>query len=63
MICCHVDDFCWGGNQLFKVEVIDLIKTKFPISKEDISMSKYLGLKCTSLIIVHQPDYTNGIEN
>ena len=26
MICCHVDDFCWGGNQHFKVQVIDLIK-------------------------------------
>ena len=34
MICCHVDDFYWGGNQLFKVEVIDLIKKKFEISKE-----------------------------
>ena len=34
MICCHVDDFYWGGNQLFKVEVIDLIKKKFETSKE-----------------------------
>ena len=54
MICCHVYYFCWGRNQLFKVEVIDLIKKNFEISKQDVPVFKYLNLnikmkfKCTS---------------
>ena len=65
MICCQVDDYCWGGNQLFKVEVIDLIKKKFEISKQDVSVFKYLGLNISqhpNEIQVLQHDYTNGIE-
>ena len=65
IICCHVDEFCLGGSKLFKVEVIDLIKKKFEISKEDISVFQYLGLNISqhqNEIQVHQHDYTNCTE-
>ena len=44
IISCHVDDFCWGGTELFKQKVIDVIKEKFHISKEESSVFKYVDI-------------------
>ena len=43
LIRCHVDDFIYGGSALFNKQVIDKIKEKFEISREDDCMFKYVG--------------------
>ena len=43
LIGCHVDDFIYGGSVLFIEQVIDKIKKKIEISREDDCMFKYVG--------------------
>ena len=44
IVSCHVDDFIWGGTVNFEVNVIQLIKSKFQISKSEGETFNYLGL-------------------
>ena len=44
IISCHVDDFIWGGTVNFEENVIQLIKSKFQISKSEGETFNYLGL-------------------
>ena len=41
----HVDDFFWGGSQLFKTKVIEAIKRWFQISQEESIAFTYVGLE------------------
>ena len=34
VVACHVDDFCWGGSDLFQKYIIDKIRKIFSISQE-----------------------------
>ena len=64
IIACHVDDFLYGGSDLFHQQVIAKIKEVFCISKEEEDTFKYLGLQVeqsSKKIIVHQQSYINGI--
>ena len=58
IISCHVDDFCWGGTELFKKKVIDVIKAKFHMSQEESLVFKNVGIHLSqqrdSSITIHQ---------
>ena len=65
LICCHVDDFLWGGTMKFKEEVIDKTKQTFVISKEDQSDLKYIGLELKQSmdkITVSQKKYIESLD-
>ena len=44
ILCCHVDDFVWGGTKNFENKVIKLLNETFSISLERCETFKYLGL-------------------
>ena len=44
LICCHVDDFFWGGTNSFEKTVIQRLKESFVTSQEELESFKYLGL-------------------
>ena len=44
LICCHVDDFFWGGTNNFEKTVIQRLKESFVISTEELESFKYLRL-------------------
>ena len=46
IISTHVDDFCWGGFELFKTSVIEKIKNTFRGKSEDSKMFKFLWSRC-----------------
>ena len=65
LICCHVDDFLWGGSEKFKEMVIDKTKQTFEISKEDQGDLKYIGLdlhQSRNQITVSQKKYIESLE-
>lgn len=61
----HVDDFCWAGTEWFRQKVIDHIRKKFLVSKEETETFKYLGLQITQNkdeIKIHQKGYIGEIQ-
>ena len=44
LICCHVDDFFWGGTNNFEKTVIQKLNESFVTSPEELESFKYLGL-------------------
>ena len=50
MFVTHVDDFLVAGNDIFKKNVIEVIKQTFHISKHELDMFAYVGLE------VHQTE-------
>ena len=61
----HVHDFCWAGTEWFRQKVIDHIRKKFLISKEETETFKYLGLQITQNkdeIKIHQKGYIGEIQ-
>ena len=50
IICCHVDDFCWGGTPDFEKHIVDRIRHVFSVKTEESLQFPYLGLE------VHQKD-------
>ena len=66
IISCHVDDFRWGGTELFRKKVIDAIKAKFHINQEESLVFKYDGIHLSqqrdSSITIHQHDYISDIQ-
>lgn len=64
IIACHVDDFCWGGSDIFERSVISKLKSTFLIRREDTTAFKYLGLNVVKIngeIHVDQFAYINDI--
>ena len=65
LLCCHVDDFLWGGSESFKRRIIDKIKDTFETSREETESLKYLGLdlkQISGAIVVSQKKYIDGLE-
>ena len=65
IICIHVDDFFWCGNEHFSKNVIDKLSHLFIIGSSGVSNFKYLGLnvQCSSKgIIVDQNDYAASLQ-
>ena len=64
ILCCHVDDFVWGGTKNFKNKVIKLLKDTFSISLEKGETFKYLGLDVCqndNVITLHQTPYISEL--
>ena len=47
ILACHVDDMIWGGNENFKINVIDNLKNTFMFGSEETKAFAYL---CIQLI-------------
>ena len=61
----HVDHFFWLGTEWFQKNIIDHIRQKFAISKEETQAFRYLGLNITQKkteIFIHQNEYIAEIE-
>ena len=61
----HVDDFLFYGSNNFEDAVINKIRKKFQISKEESETFKYLGLEIEQTeqcIMMHQTKYIEDIE-
>ena len=43
VLAAHVDDFCWGGNQIFIDNIISPIKKIFNVGSESSKTFHYLG--------------------
>ena len=52
LICCHVDNFFWGGTNDFEKTVIQKLKESFATSPEELESFKYLGLNIVKKMIV-----------
>ena len=48
LIALHVDDIVWAGNSNFEEAVINKLRTKFLIGKENNIPFRYLGLDISS---------------
>ena len=60
----HVDDFIWGGSEVFKNKIVESVKCKFEIGNEACSAFKYLGLDVTQSnegITLQQKTYMNSL--
>ena len=60
----HVDDFIWSGTEEFESTVIDSIRSRFNIGKEDSDAFQYvgIGLACEEeYIYLHQHDYASNM--
>ena len=65
ILCIHVDDFMWCGNDEFKRKVIDEFVKIFRISRQTTGSFTYLGLRIRQLadkIVVDQQHYVDSIE-
>ena len=45
ILACHVDDMIWGGNENFKINVIDNLKNNFMFGSEETKAFTYLGIQ------------------
>ena len=52
IVCSHVDDFFWGGSQLFKNQVICAGLKKFKISHQERAAVAYLGLQIKQFYLI-----------
>ena len=61
----HVDNFFWSGTEWFQKNIIDHMRKKLAISKEEIQACRYLGLNIAQKkteICIHQKEYIAEIE-
>ena len=65
VICCHVDDFYWGGTKDFEKYVIDVLRKTFKTSHEEYENFKYLGVfiqQKNDCIYLDQQKYIDDLE-
>ena len=65
ILCCHVDDFFFAGNQLFHKHVIQPIRDTFSLSKENTNTFSYLGIEIKQSedgITMHQNSYIETLK-
>ena len=65
IICSHVDDFCYGGNERFLREVIGTLKSRLKVGDEETGNFRYIGVKIHEKqkeIILEQGDYVKSID-
>ena len=61
----HVDDFLWAGNDTFKINIINNVKTTFQISSEETALFRYVGIQiqqCSTGIYLSQEKYSKELE-
>ena len=64
VMCVHVDDLCYGGNEEFNEKVINKIREKIKVGTEENSVFKYIGIDITDKgkegVIMSQENYVKG---
>lgn len=58
---CHMDDFIWGGSEMFSMTVIPHLKAAFQVGREEHNSFSYIGIEVNSVedeIQVQQCMYT-----
>ena len=45
ILACHVDNMIWGGNEKFKINVIDYFKNTFTFGSEETKAFTYFGIQ------------------
>ena len=51
LLACHVDDTIWGGDEMFKTNMINKLKHTFQFGCEEIETFTYIGLVSIKTII------------
>ena len=62
LVVCHVDDFVYGGNELFHTNVVEKLRSIFIVGTEQSRCFKFLGIDidCTDDVIkLSMQTYTN----
>lgn len=49
VLACHVDDFMWGGSDMFSTVVIPKLKAAFQVGREEHNSFSYVGIELHSL--------------
>ncbi|XP_062409954.1 uncharacterized protein LOC134100639 [Sardina pilchardus] len=65
VLACHVDDFVWGGSEMFSTTVIPRLKAAFQVSREEHNTFSYIGIEFNSLndeIQVQQSTYIQNLQ-
>ena len=65
ILCTHVDDFLFGGTQIFLENIIAPLKKIFTIGEEHCKAFKHLGLninQCNTEIILDQNEYIDSLD-
>ena len=66
ILCSHVDDFCYGGNESFLRETIGKLREKLKVGEQESKRFKYIGVMVEqkeNSICINQWGYINFIEN
>ena len=64
IVCIHVDDFCWGGTDVFEHSVISKVRNSFLVGSVDSKHFKYVGLNIQQTangIIIDQENYIKSV--
>lgn len=64
ILACHVDDFIWGGTDIFESTIISQVRSAFNVGKEDSVAFQYCGIDLQSVndnILLNQDKYTDSL--
>ena len=64
ILACHVDDFIWGGDQMFVEAVIPKLRSMFNVGREETETFKYVGIELEQrekILHLRQQDYVNNL--
>ena len=65
ILCSHVDDFCYGGNEWFLDETIRQLREKLKVGEQESKSFKYIGVRVEqheSRICINQWKYIESIK-
>ena len=65
ILCSHVDDFCYGGDEDFLEEIIGNLKEKLKVGEEESKSFKYIGVTVEQKedrIVVNQWRYVDSMK-
>ena len=62
ILACHVDDMIWGGNEHFKINIINKLKETFKFGSEEVETFTYIGISLTQNLDIKEPNINSIIE-
>ena len=65
LLCVHVDDILYAGNQTFEEKVVHALKDKISIGSKEVGTFKYIGVNVVQdevSLKLHQNDYIDSLE-
>ena len=61
----HVDDFLWGGNAEFEINIVSKLRNHFKVREQNCDIFKYIGMNIQqgdSEIIIHQNEFCKTLQ-